>query len=62
MSLSARKYLHHILDEVEYLMVHSRGISKTRFLEDVTLQRAFVQSIEIIGEAAKQIPHEMRNA
>ena len=60
MPRSAREYLNHILDESEYLMESSRGISKGQFLEDPTLQRAFVRSIEIIGEAAKQIPDSLR--
>jgi uncharacterized protein with HEPN domain len=60
MPRSAREYLQHILDETEYLMEGSRGISKERFLADPTLQRAFVRSIEIIREAAKQIPDSLR--
>ena len=60
MPRSVREYLKHILDETEYLMESSRGIGKERFLEDPTLRRAFVRSIEIIGEAAKQIPDSLR--
>ena len=60
MPRSVREYLKHILDETEYLMESSRGIGKEQFLEDPTLQRAFVRSIEIIGEAAKQIPDSLR--
>jgi uncharacterized protein with HEPN domain len=60
MPRSVREYLKHILDETAYLTESSRGIGKERLLEDPTLQRAFVRSIEIIGEAAKQIPDELR--
>ena len=60
MSLSAREYLQHILDETRYLMEHLPGVSKESFLQDATLQRAFVRSIEIIGEAAKQVPDAVR--
>ena len=60
MPRSAREYLKPILDETEYLTESSRCISKEQFLEDPTLQRAFVRSIEIIGEAAKQIPDSLR--
>ena len=60
MPRSVREYLKHILDETEYLMESSRGIGKEQFLEDPTLQRAFVRSIEIIGEAAKQTPDSLR--
>jgi uncharacterized protein with HEPN domain len=51
MSPSAREYLQHILDEALYLLSHARGIDKDAFLQDPTLKRAFVRSIEIIGEA-----------
>ena len=60
MPRSVREYLQHILDETEYLTRSSQGISEQQFLEDATLQRAFVRSIEIIGEAAKHIPASVR--
>jgi uncharacterized protein with HEPN domain len=60
MSPSAREYLQHILDETRYLVSHVQGIEKEAFLRDATLKRAFVRSIEIIGEAAKQIPDPVR--
>jgi uncharacterized protein with HEPN domain len=53
MSPSAREYLQHIFEEASYLVNHSQGIGKEAFLRDATLKRAFVRSIEIIGEAAK---------
>ena len=45
MSLSAREYLQHILDEVAYLATGARGLDKTAFLRDPTLRRAFVKSV-----------------
>ncbi|MGB9881075.1 MAG: DUF86 domain-containing protein, partial [Anaerolineae bacterium] len=60
MSRSPLDYLHHILDETEYLLKHSRGLTKERFLEDATAKRAFVRSLEIIGEAARQIPVDFK--
>jgi uncharacterized protein with HEPN domain len=35
-------------------------ITKSQLLTDGTLQRAFSRSLEIIGEAAKQMPIEFR--
>ena len=58
MSPSAREYIQHILDEADYLLRHS-WIDREEFLQDETLQRAFVRSLEIIGEAAKKIPPEI---
>jgi uncharacterized protein with HEPN domain len=55
-SFEPREYLRHILDEAEYLLTESRGLTEARFLEDGTLQRAFVRSLEIMGEATKKLP------
>jgi len=60
MQRSAHEYLQHILDEAAYLIEHVQGMSKEQFLQDATLKRAFVRSIEIIGEAAKQVPDSLR--
>jgi uncharacterized protein with HEPN domain len=49
-----------MLDETSYLIEQSRGLTKARFVEDETLKRAFVRSIEIIGEASKKLPEETR--
>ncbi|MEI2607571.1 MAG: HepT-like ribonuclease domain-containing protein [Candidatus Promineifilaceae bacterium] len=56
MSRSAIDYLRHILDETRYLQAQVAQLDKNAFLQNETLKRAFVRSLEIIGEAAKQIP------
>jgi len=61
MPLSAREYLQHILDEIAYLLKSSHGLDKAAFLQDETLKRAYVRSIEVIGEAVKQIPESLRH-
>lgn len=60
MHLSPLEYLRHILDETRYLISESRVVSKDRFMGSETLKRAFVRSIEIIGEASKKIPDELK--
>ncbi|MBW4469042.1 MAG: DUF86 domain-containing protein [Stenomitos rutilans HA7619-LM2] len=60
MSPSAREYLQHILDETAYLIASSDNLSKLTFVQDETLKRAFVRSIEVIGEAVKQLPDALR--
>lgn len=60
MSLSTLEFLRHILDETEYLMDRSQGLTVDQFMRDATLQRAFVRSIEVIGESSKQIPDELK--
>jgi uncharacterized protein with HEPN domain len=61
MSRSSLEYLRHILDETMYLTDHAQGLSKERFMQDETLQRAFVRSLEVIGEATKNISAELRH-
>jgi uncharacterized protein with HEPN domain len=57
---TAREYLQHILYETRYLGANLPGLDREEFLRNPTLQRAFVRSIEVIGEAAKQIPESLR--
>ena len=60
MSQSPRDYLRHIRDEARYLQEESRELTEESFARDATLKRAFVRSIEIIGEAAKRVPENFR--
>lgn len=60
MSFEPRDYLRHILVEADYLIGRSDGLSFESFAADETLRRAFVRSLEIIGEAAKKVPDEFR--
>lgn len=55
-------YLEHILIETEYLLKTSHPFVLSDFLADETLQRAFVRSLEIIGEAVKNLPMTSRPA
>ena len=52
-------YLRHILDEADYLARHSRAVTRDQYLQDETFRRAFVRSLEIIGEAVKRLPGEL---
>lgn len=54
------EYLQHIHDEASYLIQRAQGISREQFLTDETLKRAFVRSLEIIGEASKKIPADLK--
>jgi uncharacterized protein with HEPN domain len=61
MSFEPLDYLRHVLVEADYLLRHSAELKPEEFLRDDTLQRAFVRSLEIIGEAAKHIPEDFRS-
>ena len=60
MSFEPRDYLRHILVEADYLVEQSRNLTLDQFEKDATLQRAFVRSLEVIGEATKQLPESLR--
>jgi len=54
------EYLKHIRDECEFILAKSKNLTQELFFQDETLKRAFVRSIEIIGEATKKISTEFR--
>lgn len=58
MSFEPRDYLRHILVEADYLIDRSADLSYDTFASDETLRRAFVRSLEIVGEAAKKVPED----
>lgn len=60
MSVSPVEYLQHNLDETAFLMDRAVGLELDDFFRDEVLQRAFGRSLEIIGEAAKKMPAELR--
>lgn len=61
MSKKPIEYIKHILDECIYLQsVVGAELSKDEFLQNETLKRASVRSLEIIGEATKKIPIEFK--
>ncbi len=61
MTLSIDDYLRHILDEAEFLRSQVTELSEDAFSRDEVAKRAFVRSIEVIGEAVKQISDERRS-
>ena len=60
MSLSPHEYLHHILDEIDYVLEQISGSDYDSFANNPTLTRAFVRSLEIIGEASKKLPDRVK--
>jgi len=56
-----KPYLKHILDECKFLKEKSEGLDFDRFNSDTVLKRAFVRSLEIIGEATKNILSSFRD-
>jgi len=55
------EYLKHIYDECLFITeAITPAMTKDRLLEDETLKRAIIRSLEIIGEATKKIPADIK--
>jgi uncharacterized protein with HEPN domain len=52
--------LRDILREAEFLSAQAAQTSCESFLHEEVLKRAFVRSVEVIGEATKKVPEETR--
>ena len=61
MSLSPRELIRHILDEIDYILTQIPNTDFDSFVKNATLKRAFVRSIEIIGEASKKLPEDVKS-
>ena len=61
MGLSIDEYLKHIFDETTFLSGQLASLDEKRFFNDEAAKRAFVRSLEVIGEAVKQIPEDIRS-
>jgi uncharacterized protein with HEPN domain len=59
-SLSPHEYIHHILDEIDYILTQISDMDYASFVRNPTLKRAFVRSLEIIGEASKKLPEDVK--
>jgi len=60
MAISIEEYLRHILDEADFLAAKTLTLDEDLFLHDETAKRAFVRSLEVVGEAVKHVPSEIR--
>ena len=49
-----------MLDEIDFILSRISGTDFESFVRDETLKRAFVRSIEIIGEASKKLPEDIK--
>lgn len=55
------EYLKHIHAECSFILsVTKSPLTKDEFLKNETLKRAIARSLEIIGEATKQIPEDVK--
>lgn len=52
MSPSLIEFLEHIGKELDFLVTHSANVTFEQFVNDDLINRAYLRSLEIIGEAA----------
>jgi len=57
---STIELLRDILRETEFLETQTAETTREKFLADEVLKRAFVRSVEVIGEAARKVPEDAR--
>ncbi|RFP58922.1 MAG: DUF86 domain-containing protein [Limnothrix sp. CACIAM 69d] len=60
MSHSPKDFLGHILIEATFILDSCQGLEKEQFINDPILTRAVVRSLEIIGEATKNLSDEFK--
>lgn len=60
MSPSLLDFLRHIENECDYLVHLTTGRDRAALLDDPTNSRAIVRSLEVIGEAVKRLPPDLR--
>jgi uncharacterized protein with HEPN domain len=53
-------FINHINDEINKILESTNGMTKERFIKNSLLKDASARRIEVIGEAAKNIPASFR--
>jgi len=56
---SDKELFRHIFDEIQFIESNVRDLDEAAFLSDDTLKRAFARSLEIIGEAVKNLSNQL---
>jgi len=55
-------FLGHILDSIDLIESYSKGKTELDLMESVGMQDQIIRRIEIIGEAVKNLPADLRKA
>lgn len=55
-----RFFIEHILESIKWIEEYTKEISKDDFLHSTQIQDAVIRRLEIIGEAAKNMPPELK--
>lgn len=60
MSKLLLEYLKHIFEETTFILTKTDKVLEDDFYHDPILKRAIVRSLEIIGEASKNLPEKFK--
>lgn len=55
-----RLYLRDMIDEARFIEAHTQGLTFDAFVANEVLVRAVLNSLTVLGEAARAMPHEIR--
>ncbi len=55
-----REYLLHIADAINKIQTYTSGFSEEHFRQNTLVQDAVIRQFEIIGEAAKNLSHQVK--
>ena len=50
----------HVLESIERIEEYTAGVTKEEFLKSTLLQDAVIRRLEVIGEAVKNMPEEIK--
>ncbi len=62
MKKDPKVFLAHIMESISLIEEYSEGMTVQDFMKSKSLQDKIIRRIEIIGEAVKYIPEEIKNA
>ena len=62
MSKDVAVFLEHILESIDLIEKYTEGVTEEIFLNSPQVHDAVIRRIEIIGEAIKNIPSEIKDA
>ena len=60
MKRDERVYLQHMLDAIQQVQTYLQGIDAASFRNNQLVQDAVIRQIEILGEATRRLPAELR--
>jgi uncharacterized protein with HEPN domain len=58
---SQLEFIKHIEDECAFTLKVTQGKNKEQILDDEILTKAIIRSLEVIGEATKQLNNQLKN-